>query len=55
MKRLIALLLTALCVLALAGCGSSTEWTMIDMEGQESRLSAQDAAAVDRCLTGRTT
>ena len=45
MKRLIALLLTALCVFALAGCGSSTEWTMIDIKGQESRLSAQDAAA----------
>ena len=28
MKRLIALLLTALCVLALTACGSSTEWTM---------------------------
>ena len=40
MKRLIALLLTALCVFALAGCGSSTEWTMIDIKGQESRLSA---------------
>lgn len=53
MKRLIALLLTALCVFALAGCGSSTEWTMIDIKGQESRLSAQDAAAVDRCLKSK--
>ena len=53
MKRLIALLLTALCVLALTACGSSTEWTMIDMEGQESRLSARDAAAVDRCLKAK--
>lgn len=53
MKRLIALLLTALCVFALAACGSSTEWTMMDMKGQESRLSAQDAAAVDRCLKSK--
>lgn len=53
MKRLIALLLTALCVFALGGCGSSTEWTMIDIKGQESRLSAQDAAAVDRCLKSK--
>lgn len=40
MKRLIALLLAVLCVLALTACGSSTEWTMMDMKGQESRLSA---------------
>lgn len=53
MKRLIALLLTALCVFALTACGSSTEWTMIDIKGQESRLSAQDAAAVDRCLKSK--
>ena len=51
MKRLIALLLTALCVLALAGCGS-TEWT-VTMKGQESQLSARDAAAVDRCLKAK--
>ena len=51
MKKLIALLLAMLCVFALAGCGS-TEWTMIDMKGQESQLSAQDAAAVDQCLKG---
>ena len=44
MKKLIALLLVVLCVFALAGCGS-TEWTMSDIQ-----LSAQDAAAVDRCL-----
>ena len=53
MKRLIALLLAVLCVLALTACGSSTEWTMMDMKGQESRLSAQDAAAVDRCLKSK--
>ena len=52
MKKLIALLLAMLCVFALAGCGS-TEWTMIDMKGQESQLSAQDAAAVDRCLKAK--
>ena len=51
MKKLITLLLAVLCVFALVGCGS-TEWTMIDMKGQESRLSAQDAAAVDQCLKG---
>mgnify|MGYP004471260803 FL=1 len=51
MKKLVCLLLTVLCVFALAGCGS-TEWTMIDMKGQESQLSAQDAAAVDQCLKG---
>ena len=51
MKRLIALLLTALCVFALAGCGS-TEWT-VTMKGQESQLSARDAAAVDRCLKAK--
>ena len=51
MKKLITLLLAVLCVFALAGCGS-TEWTMIDMKGQESQLSAQDAAAVDQCLKG---
>ena len=53
MKKLASLLLTALCVFALAACGSSTEWTMMDMKGQESRLSAQDAAAVDRCLKSK--
>ena len=37
MKKLITLLLAVLCVFALAGCGS-TEWTMIDMKGQESQL-----------------
>ena len=47
MKKLIALLLTVLCVFALAGCGS-TEWTMTDIQ-----LSAQDAAAVDRCLKSK--
>lgn len=47
MKKLIALLLAMLCVFALAGCGS-TEWTMSDIQ-----LSAQDAAAVDRCLRAR--
>ena len=52
MKKLIALLLAMLCVFALAGCGS-TEWTMIDMKGQERQLSARDAAAVDRCLRAR--
>ena len=36
-----------LCVFALAGCGS-TEWTL-----SESQLSAQDAAAVDRCLKAK--
>lgn len=51
MKKLITLLLAVLCVFALVGCGS-TEWTMIDMKGQESQLSAQDAAAVDQCLKG---
>ena len=51
MKKLIALLLTALCVFALAGCGS-TEW-IVTMKGQESQLSAQDAAAVDRCLKSK--
>ncbi len=51
MKRLIALLLAVLCVLALAGCGS-TEWT-VTMKGQESQLSARDAAAVDRCLKAK--
>lgn len=52
MKKLIALLLAMLCVFALAGCGSM-EWTMIDMKGRESQLSAQDAAAVDRCLKAK--
>lgn len=52
MKRLIALLLALLCVFALTACGS-TEWTMIDMKGQESQLSAQDAAAVNRCLKAK--
>lgn len=51
MKKLIALLLTALCVFALASCGS-TEWT-VTMKGQESQLSARDAAAVDRCLKAK--
>ena len=52
MKKLIALLLAMLCVFALAGCGSM-DWTMIDMKGRESQLSAQDAAAVDRCLKAK--
>ena len=52
MKKLIALLLAMLCIFALAGCGS-TEWTMIDMKGQESQLSTQDAAAIDRCLKSK--
>ena len=52
MKKLIILLLTALCVFTLTGCGS-TEWTMTDMEGHESQLSAQDTAAVDRCLKAK--
>ncbi len=47
MKKLITLLLAVLCVFALAGCGS-TEWTMSDIQ-----LSAQDAAAVDRCLKAK--
>ncbi len=47
MKKLIALLLVVLCVFALAGCGS-TEWTMSDIQ-----LSAQDAAAIDRCLRSK--
>ena len=47
MKKLIALLLAMLCVFALASCGS-TEWTL-----SESQLSAQDAAAVDRCLKAK--
>ena len=46
MKKLIVLI-AVLCVFALAGCGS-TEWTMSDI-----KLSAQDAAAVDRCLRAR--
>lgn len=46
MKKLIALL-AVLCVFALTGCGS-TEWTMSDIQ-----LSAQDAAAVDRCLKSK--
>ena len=46
MKKLIALL-AVLCVFALTGCGS-TEWTMSDIQ-----LSAQDAAAVDRCLKAK--
>ena len=53
MKKLISLLLAVLCVLALTACGSSTEWTMMDMKGQESQLSARDAAAVDRYLKGK--
>ena len=52
MKKLIALLLTVLCVFALAGCGS-TAWTMTDMEGRESQLSNQDAAAIDRYLKSK--
>ena len=52
MKRLIALLLTALCVLALTACGS-TEWTMIDMKGQESQLSTQDTKEIDRYLKAK--
>ena len=51
MKKLIALL-AVLCVFALAGCGS-TEWTMTDMAGQESQLSTQDAAAIDRYLKAK--
>ncbi len=47
MKKLITLLLAVLCVFALVGCGS-TEWTMSDIQ-----LSAQDAAAVDRCLKAK--
>ncbi len=47
MKKLIALLLAVLCVFALAGCGS-TEWTMSDIQ-----LSAQNAAAIDRCLRSK--
>ena len=47
MKKLITLLLAVLCVFALAGCGS-TEWTMSDIQ-----LSAQDTAAVDRCLKAK--
>ena len=52
MKKLVCLLLVVLCIFALAGCGSM-EWTMIDMKGRESQLSAQDAAAVDRCLKSK--
>lgn len=47
MKKLVCLLLAVLCVFALAGCGS-TEWTMSDI-----KLSAQDAAAIDRCLRSK--
>ncbi len=47
MKKLVSLLLTVLCVFVLAGCGS-TEWTMSDIQ-----LSAQDAAAIDRCLRSK--
>ena len=47
MKKLVPLLLAVLCVFALAGCGS-TEWTMTDMAGQESQLSTQDAAALQK-------
>ena len=49
MKKLVPLLLAVLCVFTLAGCGS-TEWTMTDMAGRESQLSAQDAAVIDRNL-----
>ena len=52
MKKLVSLLLAVLCVFVLAGCGS-TEWTMSDMEGRESQLSAQDAAAIDRYLKAK--
>lgn len=51
MKKLMVLI-AVLCVFALAGCGSSTEWT-VTMKGQESQLSARDAAAVDRCLKAK--
>ncbi len=47
MKKLVCLLLAVLCVFVLAGCGS-TEWTMQDIQ-----LSAQDAAAIDRCLKSK--
>ena len=47
MKKLVCLLLAVLCVFALTGCGSA-EWTMSDI-----KLSAQDAAAVDRCLRSK--
>ena len=52
MKKLASLLLTALCVFALAACGS-TEWTMIDMKGQESQLSTQDTKEIDRYLKAK--
>ena len=52
MKKLVCMLLTALCVFALAGCGS-TEWTMTDMAGRESQLSTQDAAVIDRYLKAK--
>ena len=52
MKRLIALLLALLCVFTLTACGS-TEWTMIDMKGQESQLSTQDAKEIDRYLKAK--
>ena len=52
MKKLVSLLLAVLCVFALAGCGS-TEWTMTDMAGQESQLSTQDAAVIDRYLKAK--
>ena len=52
MKKLASLLLAVLCVLALAGCGS-TEWTMIDMKGQESQLSTQDTKEIDRYLKAK--
>ena len=52
MKKLAPLLLAVLCVLALAGCGS-TEWTMIDMKGQESQLSTQDTKEIDRYLKAK--
>ena len=48
MRKILLLLATAtLCILLLTGCGS-TEWTMSDIQ-----LSAQDAAAVDRCLKSK--
>lgn len=52
MKKLAPLLLAVLCVLALAGCGS-TEWTMIDMKGQESQLSTQDTKEINRYLKAK--
>lgn len=49
MKKLPILILAAiLCALVLAGCGKTT-WT-VDIAGQTSQLSTEDAAALERLL-----